>query len=178
MSLESQRDGSTCNSKSSTSPRWFVVWSNVFRKRRKGPAAPSRFTETQRLQGRWDPLRVEQIVSNLLSNAVKYGEHKPIDVEVREDDSMVRLVVTDRGIGIEKDALSRIFDRFERAVSMRHFGGLGLGLFISRQIAEAHGGTIVARSQRGSGSTFTVILPRRPGIDNVAAMHSFEGARH
>ena len=130
-----------------------------------------------KVAGRWDPLRVEQIVSNLLSNAVKYGEHKPIDVEVREDDRMVRLVVTDRGIGIERDALSRIFDRFERAVSMRHFGGLGLGLFISRQIAEAHGGTIMAQSQRGSGSTFTVILPRRPGM-RPTVDGPLEAARH
>lgn len=113
--------------------------------------------------GKWDRLRIEQILSNLLSNAFKYGEGKPVEISARAGDDMVRLVVTDHGIGIEKDALERIFDRFERAVSMRHYGGLGLGLFIARQIAEAHGGSIVAQSQPGSGSVFTVLLPQQSG---------------
>lgn len=113
--------------------------------------------------GRWDRLRIEQILSNLLSNAFKYGEGKPVEISARAADDMVRLVVTDHGIGIEKDALERIFDRFERAVSMRHYGGLGLGLFIARQIAEAHGGSIVAQSQPGFGSVFTVLLPQQSG---------------
>jgi signal transduction histidine kinase len=103
----------------------------------------------------------------------------------REDDhqnndprsGLIRLVMTDRGIGIEKDDLSRIFDRFERAVSMRNFGGLGLGLFISRQIAEAHGGTIVVESQRGRGSTCVVTLPQRPGMRRTGD-GLLEGAHH
>ena len=63
---------------------------------------------------------------------------------------------------MEKETLGRIFARFERGVSLRHYGGLGLGLFIARQFAEAHGGTIVAQSQPGAGATFTVVLPRSP----------------
>jgi PAS domain S-box-containing protein len=114
------------------------------------------------IMGRWDRLRVEQILSNLLSNAAKYGAGKPMEVDVRASNGTVRLDVVDRGIGIDKEAIGRIFGRFERGVSVRHYGGLGLGLYIARQIAEAHGGTILARSQIGEGSTFTVVLPRQP----------------
>jgi signal transduction histidine kinase len=74
---------------------------------------------------------------------------------------MIKVTVSDHGIGIAKDAMDRIFDRFERAVSPRHYGGLGLGLFIARQIAEAHGGTIQVESELGIGSTFTLLLPRQ-----------------
>jgi PAS domain S-box-containing protein len=110
--------------------------------------------------GWWDHLRLEQIVSNLVSNAIKYGLGRPIVVEARTSDDTVRVAVTDRGIGIEKESLGRIFGRFERGVSLRHYGGLGLGLFIARRFAVAHGGTIVAQSQPGQGSTFTLVLPR------------------
>jgi len=112
--------------------------------------------------GQWDPLRIEQIVANLLSNAIKYGSGKSIELHVQASDDTARLEITDRGIGIEKEVLARLFGRFERGVSLRHYGGLGLGLFIARQFAEAHGGSIVARSQPGAGSTFTVVLPRLP----------------
>ena len=114
------------------------------------------------IDGRWDRLRVEQIVSNLLSNAIKYGAGKPIELRTELRDERVRISVTDRGIGIARDDLTRIFGRFERAVSLRHYGGLGLGLFIARQFVEAHGGTIVAESEPGAGSTFTAVLPREP----------------
>jgi PAS domain S-box-containing protein len=112
------------------------------------------------LVGRWDRLRLEQLVANILSNALKYGAGRPVTVELRQSDGMVRMIVTDRGIGIAAEALERIFGRFERAVPVRHYGGLGLGLYIARQIAEAHGGTIMARSEPGAGATFTVLLPR------------------
>jgi PAS domain S-box-containing protein len=112
--------------------------------------------------GRWDRHRCEQVVSNLLSNAIKFGAGRPVELEVRESEGLVRFAATDHGIGIEQEALARIFGPFERAVSPRHYGGLGLGLFVARHIAEAHGGTIVARSRPGSGSTFTVLLPREP----------------
>jgi PAS domain S-box-containing protein len=123
--------------------------------------------------GRWDRLRLDQIISNLVSNAIKYGLGKPIEIDVREMDDTVRVAVTDHGIGIEKEALGRIFGRFERGVSLRHYGGLGLGLFIARQFAEAHGGTIVAQSQPGAGSTFTLVLrhPRR-GEHRAAAQRT------
>jgi PAS domain S-box-containing protein len=115
------------------------------------------------LLGCWDRLRAEQVVSNLLSNAIKYGAGKPVDVAVGARDGVVWLTVADQGIGIAEEALGRIFERFERAVSMRHFGGLGLGLFIARQVIDAHGGTIAVRSQPGAGAIFTVRLPCQPG---------------
>jgi signal transduction histidine kinase len=75
----------------------------------------------------------------------------------------VRLSVRDHGIGIAPHDAARIFERFERAVSVRHYGGLGLGLFIVRQIVDAHGGRIHLESQPGAGATFTVELPLQAG---------------
>ncbi|WP_317987790.1 sensor histidine kinase [Hyalangium gracile] len=110
--------------------------------------------------GRWDRLRVEQVVTNLLSNALKYGAGRPVVVRVEEDGERARLTVEDQGIGIAEEDLGRIFERFERAVSDRHYGGLGLGLYITRQIVEAFGGTVRVTSSPGNGSTFTLELPR------------------
>lgn len=121
------------------------------------------------IMGCWDRLRIEQILSNLLANAIKYGAGQPITIEGRISDGSARISVTDRGIGIQPEALERIFERFERAVSSRHFGGLGLGLFIAREFAEAHGGDITAQSQPGAGSTFTVVLPLGDGAQDGTA---------
>ncbi len=113
----------------------------------------------ERLTGWWDRSRLEQVVTNLVTNAARFGQGKPIDICVTEEGPMVRLVVKDRGIGIAPEDQQRIFERFERAAS-RNFGGLGLGLYIARQIVEAHGGTIRVSSELGVGSSFTVELPR------------------
>jgi len=110
-------------------------------------------------QGLWDRIRLEQVVANLLANALRYGQGKPVDLTVRAHDGEAFLQVKDRGVGIAPEARRRIFERFERA-SSRNFGGLGLGLYIVRQIVEAHGGTITLESELGMGSTFTVKLPR------------------
>ncbi|MCY1014631.1 sensor histidine kinase [Pyxidicoccus sp. MSG2] len=123
------------------------AWSRIFLE-----ADPS-------ILGRWDRSRLEQVVSNLLSNALKYGAGKPVHVQVAASEKTARLVVRDEGIGIEPQSLHRIFQRFERAVSERHYGGLGLGLYITRQIVEAHGGCVGAESAPGQGATFTVTLP-------------------
>ena len=112
------------------------------------------------LEGNWDRLRVEQIVVNLLANALKYGPGQPVELRAHLDgDDTVEIEIEDRGIGIADEDLKRIFGRFERAVSLQHYGGLGLGLYISRQIAHAHGGSIDARSSPGRGATFRVRLP-------------------
>ena len=110
--------------------------------------------------GMWDLIRVEQVVTNLLTNAFKFGGGKPIEITVEERGSIGRLVVVDHGIGIAPEDLERIFRRYEQATSSRPVGGLGLGLYIARQIIEAHGGTIRVESQPGTGSTFTVDLPK------------------
>ncbi len=112
--------------------------------------------------GLWDRLRVEQVITNLVDNAIKYGSGKPIHVCLDMDAGQARLRVKDEGIGIAPEHLSRIFERFERAVSGRHYGGLGLGLYITRTIVEALGGSIQVESTPGLGATFTVVLPRRP----------------
>ncbi|HKF44709.1 MAG TPA: PAS domain S-box protein [Thermoanaerobaculia bacterium] len=112
--------------------------------------------------GQWDRMRVEQVVSNLFSNAIKYGAGRPIEVAVGGDEVLARFTIRDHGIGIPPEHQARIFERFERAVSDRHYGGLGLGLWIVRQIVDALGGSILVESQSGKGSMFTVNLPRTP----------------
>jgi len=119
--------------------------------------------------GHWDALRIEQVVTNLLSNALKYGEGKPIDVDVALRGDVVELTVRDRGIGIDPAHQARIFERFERAVSIRHYGGFGLGLWITRQIVEALGGTVQVESAPGEGSVFIVELPRAASPAAVSA---------
>jgi PAS domain S-box-containing protein len=113
----------------------------------------------QPVVGQWDRLRLEQVLSNLLANALKYGAGKPIEIEVDRDAGAARLTIIDHGIGISAEDRSRIFGRFERAVPLTHYGGMGLGLYIARQIVDAHGGSIVVDSAPGRGATFTVLLP-------------------
>ena len=109
--------------------------------------------------GVWDRMRLEQVVDNLLTNAIRYGKGKPIEITVECLENSVQLSVKDYGIGIAKEAQAKIFDRFERAVDANEVSGLGLGLFISKQIVEAHGGTISVESELGKGSTFLVRVP-------------------
>jgi signal transduction histidine kinase len=109
--------------------------------------------------GRWDPSRLDQVVTNLVSNAAKFGAGKPIEIRIERLGPTARLAVTDHGIGIDPARRPYVFDRFERAVPSSRYGGLGLGLYIARSIVVAHGGTITVDSEPGAGSTFTVILP-------------------
>jgi signal transduction histidine kinase len=109
--------------------------------------------------GRWDRSRLDQVVSNLLSNAVKFGAGRPIHITVDAEGARARLIVTDHGIGIDPGSQAVIFERFERAVSAQHYGGLGLGLYLCRRIVEAHAGTIRVDSRPGLGASFIVELP-------------------
>jgi signal transduction histidine kinase len=109
--------------------------------------------------GRWDRLRIGQVVTNLLSNAIKFGNGRPIEVEVGIEGLAACLRVRDHGQGIPPEERARIFGRFERAASQQHYPGLGLGLWISKQIADACGGSISVDSAPGAGATFTLALP-------------------
>ena len=109
--------------------------------------------------GQWDRFRVEQIVNNLLSNAIKFGLGKPIEVVMRARAHRAFLIVTDHGIGIEPAALPRIFQPFERGVSERHYGGLGLGLHIVKTIVEAMRGSVDVESSPERGTVVTIELP-------------------
>jgi len=111
--------------------------------------------------GRWDADRIDQVVTNLVSNAVKYGGGSPIDVGIADRGECAAFWVRDRGEGIPPGKQERIFERFERGeANHNHSGGLGLGLWIVREIVQAFGGEIDVDSQVGVGSTFHVTLPK------------------
>jgi signal transduction histidine kinase len=118
----------------------------------------------ERVEGCWDRLRMEQVLVNLLSNAVKYGSGRPVSVRLESAGERIRISVVDEGIGIATEDLGRIFTRFERAAPVRNYGGLGLGLYISRHIVDAHGGHIEVSSRPGQGSTFVIDLPLVPAL--------------
>ena len=132
-----------------------------FRETARAAGAELRVQADGDVIGRWDGARLEQVVMNLLSNALKYGGARPVDLEVDGTDAVARVIVRDRGIGISAADIDRIFTRFERAAPMRHYGGLGLGLYIAKNIVELHRGSIRVTSSEGEGSTFVVELPRR-----------------
>lgn len=110
----------------------------------------------------WDRMRVEQALSNLVTNAIKYGAGGPISVRAEHRGGEVILRVEDRGIGVAEGDRERIFNPFERAASGHHVESLGLGLYIVREIARAHGGTVSLRGRDGGGSCFTLRLPVEP----------------
>jgi signal transduction histidine kinase/CheY-like chemotaxis protein len=112
-------------------------------------------------EGSWDLLRIEQVLMNLLWNALKFGAGRPIRIETGTypDERRAFVRVIDHGIGVSVEDAERIFDKFERSVPVRQYGGLGLGLYISRQIMEAHDGTISVRPTPGGGATFELTLP-------------------
>lgn len=109
--------------------------------------------------GVWDRLRIDQVVSNLVANALKYGRGRPVEIAVTRGEDHAIVQVTDHGIGIAAAEQMKIFERFERAVESRAFGGFGLGLWIARQIVEASRGTIEVASAPNEGATFSVRLP-------------------
>jgi signal transduction histidine kinase len=131
-----------------------------FEEQARRAGSPITFRAEREVIGRWDPMRLGQVVNNLLSNAIKYGAGQPIDVLVEGRAEVGRIVVRDRGIGMTDEEKARIFERYARMVPIHSYTGFGLGLWIARQIVEAHGGCISVSSRPGEGSVFTVDLPR------------------
>jgi signal transduction histidine kinase len=113
------------------------------------------------LWGWWDVSAVEQIVQNLLSNALKFGRGLPVRIRVEPAPSGARLVVQDQGTGIGRADQGKIFRRYVRSMPHRS-GGLGLGLWLVRELAQAHGGWVTVRSRPGQGATFRVTLRQLP----------------
>jgi PAS domain S-box-containing protein len=130
---------------------------------------------TSSARGSWDMVRMRQVVMNVLENALKYASGHPVEVFVGEDAQGVVITITDHGPGIPEADLERIFERFERAAPMRNYGGLGLGLYVSRQIVEGHGGTISARNQPGGGARFAIRVPKAPVL---SAENHLVGSQH
>jgi signal transduction histidine kinase len=126
---------------------------------RTNPSTPVHIDADADLHGSWDQARVQQLVRNLVSNAVKFGNGKPVEVSVTAVDGSARVSVRDYGIGIDASEHGRIFERFERAAPMTSFRGPGLGLYIARHIAEAHGGTLTVHSALEQGAIFVAELP-------------------
>lgn len=106
-----------------------------------------------------DPMRMSQALENLLSNAVKYGNAKPVKLSLEREGGNGLIRVSDQGVGIPRDKQQTIFGRFERLASTERVGGLGLGLYITKKIVDAHKGEILVESEPGTGSTFTIRLP-------------------
>jgi signal transduction histidine kinase len=111
--------------------------------------------------GIWDPARIDQVLTNLISNAIKYSpDGGTIGIRVREEDGAAVVSISDQGVGIAPEEQASLFQPFVRGRAGHGVGGTGLGLYISAQIVERHGGTISVESEPGAGSTFTVRLPR------------------
>lgn len=111
------------------------------------------------IEGKFDKVRLEQVITNLISNAMKYGKGSAIDVNVHRTGNYAKICIKDHGIGISKEKQQRIFNLFERAVHNSEYKGLGIGLYITNQIVRAHQGRILVKSRINQGSEFTVELP-------------------
>jgi signal transduction histidine kinase len=113
----------------------------------------------QSVTGTWDAARIDQVVTNLVSNALKYGAGSPIEITVGAEAPRAIITVRDHGIGIPEEEQDKVFGPFARAAAAKDHSGLGLGLWIAREIAQASGGAITVNSRLGQGSTFRVELP-------------------
>lgn len=112
-----------------------------------------------------DEVRLEQMLQNLIGNAIKYSPNGgPIEVRLSRQDGQALLTVSDEGIGISEAAQRQLFRRFYRAENAEAYGisGMGIGLFVVKEIAELHGGEVSVRSAEGQGSAFSVRLPLKP----------------
>ncbi len=109
--------------------------------------------------GRWDPIRLEEAIGNLVDNAIKFGAPKPVAIDVHRENGWAVVSVHDDGPGISKEDQKQVFARYRRLRSAEGHGGLGLGLYVVKSVAEAHGGTVHVDSRVGEGSTFVLKLP-------------------
>jgi signal transduction histidine kinase len=109
--------------------------------------------------------RLSQVIINLLSNAVKYSpQSEKIHVTLKETAKTFQICVIDYGVGISQSSVKKVFERFYRDENIENSSvpGLGIGLYISQQIANAHGGEIQVKSSKNKGSEFTLVLPKKP----------------
>lgn len=113
---------------------------------------------TENVSGNWDAFRLEQVLTNLLTNALRYGRGSAVHVELTLTDKVAKVSVKDQGFGIQQKDLEKIFKRFEQGKNQHH-AGMGLGLYITKQIVELHRGNIDVESTVDVGSTFTISLP-------------------
>jgi anti-sigma regulatory factor (Ser/Thr protein kinase) len=117
------------------------------------------FAAPEPVKGHWDALQLRVAIGNLVSNALKFGAGRPIAIKVGVEDATAFVRVIDQGSGVQPEDCERIFERFERAGGGAHGHGWGLGLWLARNIARAHGGDVTLRSVPGEGAAFTVCLP-------------------
>lgn len=127
----------------------------------RASGSPIELAADDAVRGWWDRLRLEQVFTNLLTNAIKYGDGQPIAVRVSKDATggLARIEVLDRGIGIAREDQKRIFERYERVGTSHDKNSLGVGLYIVREIVNAHGGVVRVDSAVAAGSRFAVELP-------------------
>lgn len=116
-------------------------------------------TAPEQLKVRIDVLRFGQAIMSLLTNAIKYGQGKPVEVSLVRTSQDIRISVRDYGVGISKNAQGMIFEKFSRAISSKSISGFGVGLFLAREIIEAHQGTLTVESDMDKGSTFIISIP-------------------
>jgi signal transduction histidine kinase len=131
---------------------------------------------TPDVSGFWDDFRIEQIIINLITNALRYGGYKPVGIKLVVIDDMVEVHVQDQGGGISDVDCRRIFEKFARIGHREVKEGLGMGLYIARQLAEAHGGSLTVSSKLGEGSLFTLRLPCANGTSQPQLRTSRENA--
>ena len=120
------------------------------------------------LQGNFDTIRLSQVITNLVSNAIKHGGKTSVHVHLKSQNQRLTIRVEDSGPGISPEDQSRIFDRFQQGQTEERKSGLGLGLYITRQIVEAHGGLISVKSSLGNGAQFNIEIPHHPSFNEKA----------
>ncbi|XXY54522.1 HAMP domain-containing sensor histidine kinase [Sorangium sp. So ce269] len=125
----------------------------------RAAGTPVRIEAHEPVFGLWDGARIAQVVQNLLTNALKYGGGSPIEVSLAREGATAKLTVRDHGPGIAAEDRDRVFEPFQRIASTYKSQSLGLGLYIVREIVQAHGGSIAIESPDSGGAAFVVRLP-------------------